>query len=97
MRRVGVGLALRAVVVQVALAVGVGREVRAVDCDLLAHLGESLGQTSQDGLNALRQSAVVVPELAREAVASVQAGGAAEDVLEGSVVVDQRNHSGPGG
>jgi hypothetical protein len=81
----------------VALAVGVGGEVRAVDGDGLAHLGQLGCQGCDDLLDAGGQPPGVVAQLGGEAVAGVHGGGAAEDGLQSVVLSHQASGTGPGG
>jgi hypothetical protein len=99
--RVRVGLALRAALVEIPLAVGVGRHVAGVDSDRVAKVGHLLVQGDGHPVKAGVQQRLERPQLGREAVAGVDtrdAGnvGTSEGGAEGGVLADQGDGAGPG-
>jgi hypothetical protein len=98
--RVAVALALRATLVEVLLAVGVGGHVGSVDGDGLAQFGELLVQGGGHAVHADVQQRLELPQLGGEPVASVDTrhagrAGAAERRAEGGVPGDQGNRARP--
>src|SRR6266487_1534584 len=99
-RPVGVGLALGAALVEVALAVAVGRQVAAVDGGRLAQLRELLVRGGGHAVHAGVQERLEPAQLGGEAVAGMHARdasrvGAAERGTQGGMLSDQSDGAGP--
>jgi hypothetical protein len=97
---VAVGLALGATLVEIPLAVGVGRHVAGVDGDRGAKVGHLLVQGGGHPVKAGVQQRLERPQLDGEAVAGMHARhagnvGAAQGGAEGGVLADQGDGTGP--